>query len=528
MNKSNNDTDSIYIAEYNAGLTVSSTPSSTGYGNAQVDPEEEHLNYYQRMQREKQRAEGKLPAGNSVKYKTAPEKKKRDPLDDTCRREDPELMEDDDLDYRDPGDTYDFGLFSPKKQKKKTDDIRKNRRKDPDDRDERPRKKKKKRKLRRIILSLLLVFAGLFAAFMLFLLVAFNRLNRTDPVADAKADEVTRAAGITPYHEAGVMNILLIGQDARNGETQTRSDSMIIASLNVKKHQITLTSLMRDMYVPISGYEANKLNAAFAYGGMETIDETIQEQFGIDIDGNAVVDFNGFLEALTSVGDLSIDLSYEEADYLNQNPALGENNDRIEGVTWDLSPGVNSLTPKQALAYSRMRYVGNSDWDRVNRQKKVIQAAFSKVKHNPFKLMQVMNEAAPSITTDMTNGYLYRAFFYALFCGTEMKTHTIPGDGEFTADTVDGMSVLMPDLPACRQSLINIIYGDGTADTVDTTTSPAQTNDDNYGENGGEDTGNSPVEGDYDGDGYPDSWGDNIDQEDADGDGIPDVWGNSW
>jgi hypothetical protein len=109
-----------------------------------------------------------------------------------------------------------------------------------------------------------------------------------------------------------------------------------------------------------------------------------------------------------------------------------------------------------------------------------------------------------------------------------MKTHTIPGDGEFTADTVDGMSVLMPDLPACRQSLINIIYGDGTADTVDTTTSPAQTNDNNYGGNGGEDTGNSPVEGDYDGDGYPDSWGDNIDQEDADGDGIPDVWGNSW
>nr|WP_051527322.1 LCP family protein [[Eubacterium] cellulosolvens] len=522
------DTDSIRVAEYDAGLTVSSGHPASSYRSNPDDGSEEHLNYYQRMQREKQRAAGRN-AQESVKYSDLPEKKRRDSAGDTSLKEDTPLMNlDTDFDLRDPGDTYDFGLLSPGKKKKKTDDIRKDRKSDPEDRKDLPRKKKRKHSLRRGILAVVLVFAALFAAFMLFLLAAFNRLNRTAPVADAQADVVTKAAGVSPYREAGVMNILLIGQDARNGETQTRSDSMIIASLNVKKRQITLTSLMRDMYVPISGFESNKLNAAFAYGGMETIDETIQEQFGIDIDGNAVVDFNGFLEALTSVGDLEIELSYEEADYLNQNPALGENNDRIEGVTWDLSPGVNSLTPKQALAYSRMRYVGNSDWDRVNRQKKVIQAAFSKLKHNPFKLMHVMNEAAPSITTDMSNGYLYRAFFYALFCGTEMRTYTIPGEGEFSAEMVDGMSVLLPDLPACRESLINIIYGDGTADTVDTNVSPVQHNDDGSPGYDGGDTGNSPVEGDYDGDGYPDSWGDNVNQEDADGDGIPDVWGNSW
>jgi LCP family protein required for cell wall assembly len=470
---------------------------------------------------------------DAIKYSSAPETTKKDPLDDSYLRYDPDLEEPDEDDGgRDPGDTYDFGLFSPKKQKKKKKEIR-NGKKMSDGNGGRPRKRKRKHPVRRWVVTILLVAVGLWAAFMILLLLAFNRLNRTDPIADAKADEVTQAAGVTPYQEAGVMNILLIGQDARNGETQTRSDSMIIASLNVKKHQSTLTSLMRDMYLPISGYDSNKLNAAYAYGGMETLDETIQEQFGIDIDGNAVVDFNGFLEALTSVGDLNIELSYEEADYLNQNPALGENNDRIEGVTWDLSPGMNALTPKQALAYSRMRYVGNSDWDRVNRQKKVIQAAFSKVKRNPFKLMHVMNEAAPSVTTDMSNSYLYRAVFYALLCGTDMDTHTLPGEGEYTAETVDDMAVLLPDLSACRQSLINIIYGDGTADRVNTDFTPApatnggENND--YGGDNAYDNGGYNDDGDYDGDGIPDSWGENTDpDQDADGDGYPDTWGSSW
>ncbi|MDO4623361.1 MAG: LCP family protein, partial [Eubacteriales bacterium] len=435
----------------------------------------------------------------------------------------------DDEEYRrvHEGDDYDFG-FAPRKKKKKTKPQRPSReRNNYEDEesyeDRRPPRKEKRRKshpflrLLRTVLILAVILGGIG---WFFLHMAFSKLDRVDPVANTAANRVTKAAGVTPYRENGVINILLIGQDARNGETQTRSDTMIICSLNRKTGKITLASLMRDMYVSIPGYDSEKLNAAYAYGGMELLDETIQIDFGINIDGNAVVDFDGFLTALTSVGNIEIELSQEEADYLNVNPALGENNDYIEGVLWNLTPGVNSLTPKQALAYSRMRYVGNSDWDRTTRQKKVIQAVFSKVKHNPVQLIRTMNAAAPSIKTDMSDSTLIRACLYAMLCGSDMKTALIPGEGMYYADNINGMAVLVPDLDACHQALLDYLYNGGSSigtvneQITDNTVQPTA-NDNNS--SGTPDTSE-----------WPDLDGDGIGDVDEDHDGIPDSWGDVW
>ena len=165
-------------------------------------------------------------------------------------------------------------------------------------------------------------------------------------------------------------------------------------------------------------------------------------------------------ELLNTSEDVSIDLSYDEATYMNANEGLGSSVDNAQvNEPWGLVEGVNSLTPEQALCYARMRYVGNSDWDRVNRQKKIIQAAFAKMKSNPFSILKVLNQAAPSITTDMTDPYLTRACLYALLCGSDMNAATLPGDGMFTADSIDGQSVLVPDLNACHEALINYLYG---------------------------------------------------------------------
>ena len=91
-----------------------------------------------------------------------------------------------------------------------------------------------------------------------------------------------------------IKNILIIGQDRREGETgRTRSDTMIICSINTKTNKIYLTSLMRDMYVPIPGYGANRINAAYVFGGMDLLDSVIEQDFGVKIDGNVEVDFDG-------------------------------------------------------------------------------------------------------------------------------------------------------------------------------------------------------------------------------------------
>ncbi len=430
----NEGTREIHVPEYDTTFTsVSSDPFPEYRSSSAGNP---NKNYYQRTQ-------------------------------DEYPDEDP-----DDDDY-DPGDTYDFG-FAPRKKKASYRDYdnydshrrnsgnnRGHRRDDFDDDYGRRRHRKKRHPIRKFFLILLGILIALAIAIAVLLHTAFSKLNRVDPVADTTADSATEAAGVETYSERGVMNILLIGEDARAGETQTRSDTMIICSFNSKTRKITLVSLMRDTYVPIAGTDYSaKMNAAYAVGGLETLDETVQENFGIDIDGNAVVDLDGFLKAITSVGNLDIDLSYDEATYMNANEGLGSSVDNAQvNEPWGLVEGVNSLTPEQALCYARMRYVGNSDWDRVNRQKKIIQAAFAKMKSNPFSILKVLNQAAPSITTDMTDPYLTRACLYALLCGSDMNAATLPGDGMFTADSIDGQSVLVPDLNACHEALINYLYG---------------------------------------------------------------------
>ena len=93
---------------------------------------------------------------------------------------------------------------------------------------------------------------------------------------------------------SNIKSILLIGQDKREGESRQRSDSMILATLDKDQGTVSLTSFMRDLYVAIPGYSTTRINAAYAYGGMDLLDQTLEENFGVKIDGNVEVDFEVF------------------------------------------------------------------------------------------------------------------------------------------------------------------------------------------------------------------------------------------
>ena len=338
------------------------------------------------------------------------------------------------------------------------------------DRDYAPRrrpKKKKRHPVRRFFRNLLLILLAVIIAVSLLLFLALRKVNHVDPGADKAADDNTAADGYSTMSDASVTNILLIGQDAREGETQTRSDSMIICSINMKTKQVVLTSLMRDMYVAIPGYGYDKLNAAYAYGGMELLDTTIQEDFGIDINGNVEVGLEAFLESMLAVGDLDIDLTQEEADYLNAHPDLGMSTDPEEGgtaETWNLTAGTNTMTSSQLLAYCRMRYIGNSDWDRTRRQRTVLTAAIAKFKKSgPLKQYSIISSAAPSITTDITDPNLLVDLFKGLYCSGDMVNYQIPVEGTYYADNMDGADVLVPDMEANSAYLKSYIYGEETS-----------------------------------------------------------------
>ena len=88
-----------------------------------------------------------------------------------------------------------------------------------------------------------------------------------------------------------VVNILLVGSDRRSDEEAAgRSDSSMIATINFKTKELKLTSIMRDIYVEIPGHGRDKLNSAYAYGGVELLYQTIAKNFGIKIDKYCVVE----------------------------------------------------------------------------------------------------------------------------------------------------------------------------------------------------------------------------------------------
>lgn len=289
-----------------------------------------------------------------------------------------------------------------------------------------------------------------------------NRISRVDQESAGQNQSAEEDLDINGMKDKEVINILLIGQDRREGQARQRSDSMILCSINKARKKIILTSIMRDLYVPIPGYSDNRINAAYQFGGMPLLDQVIEERLGVHVDGNVEVDFEGFVTSMAALGNLEIELSQAEADYMNRNGDGVEQPDP-EGTPWNLKAGVNSLSPSQLLAYSRIRYVGNSDWERTERQRRVLMAAFEKAKKQGLAgMLALADQVFPNLTTDMTNGQILRLLYTVLASGiTEVESYRIPAEGTYTNETLKiGMEVLVPDLEENSRMLQEWIYGE--------------------------------------------------------------------
>lgn len=258
---------------------------------------------------------------------------------------------------------------------------------------------------------------------------------------------------------SNIKSILLIGQDKREGESRQRSDSMILATLDKEKGTISLTSFMRDLYVAIPGYSSTRINAAYAYGGMELLDETLEENFGVKINGNVEVDFDVFQILVDKVGGIDLELSQAEADYIcgRDQSVLYPQPLRTD---WNLQAGMNHLDGEQALIHARNRSVGNSDYRRTERQQDVLRAAFAKIKDlDVLDIASLVKDVLPMVSTDLSlldmTGY---AMDIMNIGADEIASYRIPEDGAYTPQTIDGMQVLVPDLEQNREYLQQILY----------------------------------------------------------------------
>ena len=263
-----------------------------------------------------------------------------------------------------------------------------------------------------------------------------GELEEHDGVLDEDADLIET--------EDHIINILLIGQDRRPGESRARSDSMILCTIDTQEKTMVMTSFLRDLYVDIPDwkgrtYQDNRLNACYAFGGMGMLDLALEKNFGVQVDHNLEVDFSGFEEIIRIFGGVTINLTKAEANYLGGG----------------LKEGTNFLNPEQALTYSRIRYL-DSDFGRTNRQRNVLTALFNSIKTmNSDQLSQLINKILPMITTDMTNADItgYMVKLIPILPELEITTQHIPASGTYKSCYVRGMAVLVPDLEANRAIL---------------------------------------------------------------------------
>ena len=255
------------------------------------------------------------------------------------------------------------------------------------------------------------------------------------------------------------VTIMLVGQDRRWNETVSRSDAMVLLTFNKNTGVIYMTSFLRDTYVQIPGYKDNRINAAYALGGMSLLEETVELNFGVPIDGTISVDFFRFPEIIDMLGGLDLTLTQDEADYLNRRGNWGLGPDVCD---WTLTAGVNHMTGEQCLAFSRLRDIG-TDTERVNRQHKVLMAMMDKVKDLPLReVVGLMDQFLPMVTTNMTNKQLL-SHAYSLFpmlSDSEIRTQRIPKWGHYEPVRINGMEVLLPNLEAIRKQLIDTLAYD--------------------------------------------------------------------
>lgn len=302
------------------------------------------------------------------------------------------------------------------------------------------RHQKKKRRLKRkfafILFSLCLIFVAGFAYFYSQYQSAFSKSKDDSSLSQEAFDFDGK------QDKYGNTNILLLGSDSR-GEEHARTDTIMIAQYNSKHKSPKIVSIMRDSYVNIPGHGKQKINAAFAYGGPELLRQTIKENFDIDLQYYAILDFQGFIKA--------IDVAFPDGLKIDVEKDMSA---KI-GVT--LNQGEQTLDGQHLLGYVRFRHDKIGDFGRVERQQQVIKAISDQLisVDGVTKLPKIMGTIAPFVNSNIGMTDTIGIGTDLLSGGsTNIKSLRIPVDGSFENLRVSGVgAVLDIDLEKNKEAL---------------------------------------------------------------------------
>ena len=242
-----------------------------------------------------------------------------------------------------------------------------------------------------------------------------NTTEVTAATTEATTEATTVETTVPPMKPEDIINLLVVGQSSRAGEEGKLADTMILASLNKYNNTLTLTSFLRDTSVDLPDYRDsrgtlhtcgwNKLTSCYALGyswdgaggSMKMMNDCLYNNFGVEVDYNVEIDFDCFIKLVDILGGVGIEVTQEEADYLNA--------DTLFVPYGGINAGWVTLGGSEALSYARMRKAAgdnDSDIKRTARQRKLMDALFNNIRGmNLSQLTRIVNEILPMITTNM-------------------------------------------------------------------------------------------------------------------------------
>lgn len=289
-------------------------------------------------------------------------------------------------------------------------------------------------------------------------------VEEIDPELQEALDNMERYSSTEPITTDGdVYNVILAGLDTTTEGWIGNTDSMILISINYRLHRISMISLMRDTYVHIPGIGNRKLNAAYPNGGGPLMVETIEENYKIDVDRYVTVNFGSMIDIIDEIGE--IEITFTEAEANNANKSIKQQC-RILGLKSKkyLIPGEGTYmcNGMQAVAYARIRKVGNSDYQRTERQREVMMKLLENVKEMSLEdLDRIATRILPLLTHNVPESEFWGLLAKApTLLNYNIIQDRIPYDGMYYSYNGN----LVPNWEETVRKLKETIYGEEAID----------------------------------------------------------------
>ncbi|KEJ02799.1 LytR family transcriptional regulator [Clostridium botulinum A2B3 87] len=275
-------------------------------------------------------------------------------------------------------------------------------------------------------------------------LYVYSKLGSVKKVPISKDDKELKIDKKAESYGDDVISVAFFGLDRRKKEEPSRSDAVMILSLDKKHKKVKLSSIMRDSYVDIEGHGKTKLNHAYAYGGPELAIKTINSNFKLNIRDFVAVDFYGLEKIIDTVGGVEIPVRSDEIKYINsymQGTAKVEN----KAVQEVQNPGLQNLNGMQAVAYARIRYTSGGDYERTERQRTILTAVMNKIKKlGPTEFPKVVSVLLPNVESSLSSTEIIKMGTSAFALGIDnVEQQRFPLDNYCEGKLIDGIYYLL-------------------------------------------------------------------------------------